>query len=156
MNSPQDLDSVLTDGDLLYNKIIFGLKAKGVFKSKLLNFDEIPNSVTVLNQQIVIEKLDVMSGVCIEQFGTSGLPSLHQSLHTAFQNSSYLLFMIGSVCSAVYKRDDRFFFFDSHSHGSDGLSCPDGSSVLCSFCCLEDLVGFMYAVYDSMYIFYVE
>ena len=60
--------------------------------------------------------------------------------------------MIGSVCSAIFEINDEYYFFDSHSHGSDGLSCPDGQSVLVSFHCLEDLVAFMYAVYDSMFI----
>ena len=32
------------------------------------------------------------------------------------------------------------------------MSCPDGQSVLVLFSCLEDLVSFMYAVYDSMLI----
>ena len=41
-------------------------------------------------------------------------------------------------------------FFYSHSHGPDGLSCAEGQSVLVSFPCLDDLVSFMYAVYDSM------
>jgi hypothetical protein len=40
--------------------------------------------------------------------------------------------------------------FDSHSHGEDGLSAPDGRSILLSFSCLEDLVTYMYAMYESM------
>ena len=32
------------------------------------------------------------------------------------------------------------------------MSCAEGQSVLVSFPCLEDLVSFMYAVYDSMLI----
>ena len=41
-------------------------------------------------------------------------------------------------------------FFDSHSHGKDGLSSIDGRSVLISFSSLDDLYGYMYAFYDSM------
>ena len=41
-------------------------------------------------------------------------------------------------------------FFDSHSHGKDGLSSIDGRSVLISFSSLDDLVCYMYAFYDSM------
>ena len=41
-------------------------------------------------------------------------------------------------------------FFDSHSHGENGLSSVDGRSILIAFSSLDDLVGFMYAFYDSM------
>ena len=152
IHTHQDLDKVLLDGDSLYNKTVLTLLTQGMLKSKLLNFDEIPHAVTVLKKHIIVEKSDVISGVCTQQFSTLGLPSLYQSLHTAFQQSSYLLFMIGSVCSAVFKKDEEYYFFDSHSHGQDGMSCPDGKSILACFQNLEDLVAFMYAVYDSMMI----
>jgi hypothetical protein len=58
--------------------------------------------------------------------------------------------MIGSVCSAVFKMDGQYFFFDSHSHGVDGLSHDNGTSVLISFHRIEDLVTYLYAVYNSM------
>ena len=41
-------------------------------------------------------------------------------------------------------------FFDSHSHGKNGLSSSDGSSILMYFSCLEDLISYLYALYDSM------
>jgi len=58
--------------------------------------------------------------------------------------------MIGAKCSAVYIHEDMYHFFDSHSHGQDGLSTPDGTSVLVSFDNVDDLVSYMYAFYDSM------
>ena len=41
-------------------------------------------------------------------------------------------------------------FFDSHSHGENGLSSGDGTSILISFSTLDDLVTYLYAFYDSM------
>ena len=152
LTSKQNLNSVLIDGDLLYRNIVLGLKSRGVFKSILLNFDEIPNGVTILNRNVSIEKFDVISGVCIQQNTTSGLPSLHQSLDAAFQISSYLLVMIGSVCSAVFKKKDMYHLFGSHSHGSDGMSSVDGQSIFVSFQCVDDLVTFTYGMYESMLI----
>ena len=146
------LDKVLLEGDIVYNKVISGLKARVLFKSKLLTLDEIPATVTMLKKDIIVEKFGVISGVCTQQFATLGLPSLYEALHNAFQKSSYLLFMIGSVCSSVFKRKDGYCFFGSHSHGPDGLSCAEGQSVLVSFPCLDDLVSLMYAVYKSMLI----
>ena len=150
LRTSKDLDKVLLNGDLLYKTNIHDLQARGIFKSRLLNFDELPKVVNIFNKEIVINKLDVVSGVCTTQFATSHLPSLYQALYTAFLNCSYLLIMIGSVCSAVFKMDGQYFFFDSHSHGVDGLSHDNGTSVLISFHRIEDLVTYMYAVYNSM------
>ena len=58
--------------------------------------------------------------------------------------------MIGAVCSAVFVKDGIFWLFDSHSHGNHGMSSPDGKSLLISFATLDDIVTFMYAMYESM------
>ena len=80
------------------------------------------------------------------------LPYLYQAIDTAFNAHSYCLIMIGSICSAIYKRDGQYFYFDSHSHGQNGLSLENGTSILVSFHSLQDLVTFMYAVFESMMI----
>ena len=152
LDTLQSLDSVLINGDLLYCKIISGLRAIAKFKSNLLNFDEIPTIVYMFNKVIIIEKADVISGVCTQQFSTSGLPTLCQALEFAFEKSSSLLLMIGAICSALFTKDNEYYFFDSHSHGSNGMSCIDGTSFLISFYCLEDLVIFLYTLYESMMI----
>ena len=43
-----------------------------------------------------------------------------------------------------------YVFFDSHSHGQNGLSSSDGASCLITFSNLDDLVTYIYAFYDSM------
>ena len=64
------------------------------------------------------------------------------------QNSSSAL--IGTICSAVFKKKGSYAFFDSHCHGHNGLSATDGASCLMTFSSLDDLVTYMYAFYDSM------
>ena len=41
-------------------------------------------------------------------------------------------------------------FFDSHSHGEDNLSSNDGTSILMLFSCFEDLIAYLYALYEGM------
>ena len=41
-------------------------------------------------------------------------------------------------------------FFDSHSHGKNGLTSSDGASCLITFSSFDDLVRYMYAFYDSL------
>ena len=145
-----DLDNILIDGDLLYQKVLNDLIEKGKFKSKLLCFDELPNLISIMNKNIVVLKLDVITGMCTEQFGDSTLPTLHQALYIGLQKSNSILVMVGSVCSAIFKRDCKYYFFDSHSHDFNGLSAADGKSFLACFNCITDLVTYLYALYESM------
>ena len=68
----------------------------------MLTLDEIPKVATILKKDIDVEKFDVISEVCKQQFSTLGLPSLYEELHIAFKFFSYLLFMLGLVSSAVF------------------------------------------------------
>ena len=152
ISNTKELDQVLIDGDVTYNKILFGLKANGSFKNRLLNFDELPSSVTLLEKHVNITKFEVLSGACTQTFGNLELPSLYQAVYSSLQMSPFLLVMVGSICSAVYKEDDTYYFFDSHGHGKNGLSVCNGTSMQASFDSVEDLVGFMYNMYESMHI----
>ncbi|KAH3812396.1 hypothetical protein DPMN_140827 [Dreissena polymorpha] len=60
--------------------------------------------------------------------------------------------MTGAICSAVFIKCEKYFLFDSHSHGPGGISSPDGTSALATFNNLEDLVLFLYSMYTSMHI----
>ena len=150
--TPDSLDQVLTGGDQLYKSVVNSLKRCGVFKHRLLSLDEMPHEVNVKSLTVQIEKGNIVCGNAVEQFGNSNLPALHQSLYNAFQSANYLLIMIGAICSAVFYKDGLYWFFDSHSHGKDGLTHQDGKSIILSFGCIDSLVNFMYAMYDSMQI----
>ena len=58
--------------------------------------------------------------------------------------------LIGAICFAVFKKNGLYSFFYSYSHGPNGLSSGDGTSIMISFSCLDDLVTYLYAFYDSM------
>ena len=60
------------------------------------------------------------------------------------------LITIGVICSAVFRKNDLYLFFGSHSHGQNGLSSVDGASIIISVSSLDDLVTCLYAFYDSM------
>ena len=47
-------------------------------------------------------------------------------------------------------KNNLYVFFDSHSHGENGLASSDGTSILMLFSCLEDLIAYLYAFYESM------
>ena len=150
--SSTEIDQILVEGDSLYKKILASLKADQKYTSRLLTFDEVPENVNVFTRDVHVIKSDIISGIAVQQFGNTSSPTLHQSMHTAFQSSSYVLVMIGAICSAVYKKDGMYNFFDSHSHAQNGLSSCSGYSVLIRFSCLDDLITYLYALYESMQI----
>ena len=144
------LDEILYDGDTLYKHTINNLKAQAKFVHSLLSLEEIPDIIEIEKGQFIVEKQPIVSGVLVNDYEEQGLPTLHCALQSAFTRASSILLVIGAICSAVSKKNDLYVFFDSHSHGKNGLSSSDGSSILMYFSCLEDLISYLYALYDSM------
>ena len=138
------LDEILYDGDTLYKRTINNLKAQAKFVHSLLSLEEIKKG------QFIVEKQPIISGILVNDYEEQGLPTLHCALQSAFTRAPSILLVIGAICSTVSKKNDLYIFFDSHSHGKNGLSSSDGSSILMYFSCLEDLISYLYALYDSM------
>ena len=149
VDNSQILDKVLCEGDALYQTVISGLKSDGNFDHRLLSLDEIPYDFEVEIGKFTLEKLPIVCGPLIDTQNI-GLPTLHDTLQLAFMSVSSGLITIGAICSAVFKKDGMYMFFDSHSHGDNGLSSNDGSSCLITFSSIDDLVTYMYAFYDSL------
>ena len=143
------LDKVLCEGDALYQTVISNLKTDGKFVQQLLSLEEIPDDFEVEIGKFTIEKFEIKSGPLIDAQDL-GLPTLHEVLQSAFLSVSSGLLTIGAICSAVFKKNGLYVFFDSHSHGENGLSSSDGASSLIAFSNLNDLVTYLYAFYDSM------
>ena len=150
IQSSLELDKILYAGDVLYNTTVNSLKAQGKFVNSLLSLEEIPDTLEFESVHFFVEKQPITCGALVSTFGNHALPTLHCALETAFIKSTSVLLISGSVCSAVSKRNYSYIFFDSHSHGENGLSSSDGTSTLMSFSCLEDLIAYLYAFYESM------
>ena len=126
------------------------MKAQGKFVNSLLSLEEIPDTLEFETVNFWVEKQPITCGTLVSTIENQALPSLHCALETAFTKSTSVLLISGAVCSAVHKRDNLYMFFDSHSHGEDCLSSTDGTSILMSFSCIEDLISYLYAFYESM------
>ena len=111
--------------------------------------EQIPDGFEVDIGKFALEKFQVESGVLLDT-EDHGLPTLHSTLQSAFSSVSCGLLTVGAICSAVLKQKGLYVFFDSHSHGQNGLSSSDGASCLITFSNLDDLVTYIYAFYDSM------
>ena len=142
------LDKVLYEGDNLYNKVVMDLKREGKFINALLSFDELPAAVEYRNKYFSLTKHSSVSGLPIVETESETL-SLHEGIIFGFSKSKYLLIMYGALCSVVLFIGNKYLFFDSHSHGHDGLSAPDGKSMMKMFSSMDDLIAFMYIFYTS-------
>ena len=143
------LDEVICEGDALYQTVIRRLKSSGKFIHQLLSLEEIPDYFEVKMGKFTCEKMPILSGPLIDTQDL-GLPTLHDTLQSAFLSVSAGLLTIGAICSAVFRKNGMYVFLDSHSHGQNGLSSSDGSSCLTTFSSINDLVTYMYAFYDSL------
>ena len=150
IQNSSDLDQILYEGDALYNRTITSLKAEGKFVHPLLSLEEIPNTVEIKTGQYFVKKQHIRYGYLVNTSDNEALPTLQCALETAFLKSTSVLLIIGAVCSAISKRNNLYVFFDSHSHGKNGLASSDGTSILMVFSCLEDLIAYLYAFYESM------
>ena len=150
IQNSSELDKILYAGDALYNTTVNSLKEQGKFVKSLLSLEEIPDTLEFETVNFLVEKQPITCGTLVSTIENQALPSLHCALETAFTKSTSALLISGAVCSAVHKRNNSYIFFDSHSHGEDCLSSSDGTSILMSFSCLEDLIAYLYAFYESM------
>ena len=126
------------------------MKADGKFIHSLLSVDKIPNAFEVEIGKFIVEKQPIVSGILVDTHEEHDLPTLHHVLNSTFTTVSSGLLTIGAICSAVFKKNGLYSSFDSHSHGPNGLSSGDGTSIMISFSCLDDLFTYLYAFYDSM------
>lgn len=90
----KNVDNVHNVGDELYKNGVNNLKQLGKFKHRLLSLDEMPDQVNILSRFVQIRKENIVSGMTIQQFGDTELPTLHQALHTAFQTAHHTLVML--------------------------------------------------------------
>jgi len=150
-----DLDYILDTGDQIYMKTIQNKKKQGRLKNMLLTFDEIPNVLEICNMKFRIHRKEVLYGVSIQTTSSVTSLTLQNALLESFTQTPSALVMIGAICSGVYRDQQNYFFFDSHSPSKSGLYNPvepSGTSILIAFSNIEDLVRYMYSFYTSMQI----
>ena len=105
-----ELDTILYAGDVLYNATVNSLKAQGKFVKSLLSSEELPDTLEFESVHYFVEKQPIACGALVSTFENNALPTLHCALETAFIKATSVLLIIGSVCSAVSKRNNSYTF----------------------------------------------
>ncbi|XP_062570615.1 uncharacterized protein LOC134232646, partial [Saccostrea cucullata] len=147
-----ELDKVLFSGDELFRVRIAELQSTVQFVSKMLQFQELPKSVYVHDNQYEISYFEQIYGTVTHVDWDQSCQSnnLKEGIELLFTRYNQGLIIVGGICSAIYVDDKNCpVFFDSHSHGEDGLSCADGRAIKITFSDIDQLVDYMFAFYQS-------
>ena len=76
--------------------------------------------------------------------------TLPAALERAFVQSASCILVLNQYAMAAFPLGQHYYFFDSHAHGKQGMSDPDGKAVLASFKCTLDLHSYIYRLSQSL------
>lgn len=96
------IDRTLISRDQIYAKVVNDLQQKGDFLNKLLNFDELPVNLILVENHHVIQKFYSIWGLVFSEEQNSQIQNVHQAEAEAFPILRYLLIMIRAICSGIY------------------------------------------------------
>lgn len=147
------VDAILHAGTELYKRVTVSYQ-----KATYLLANELPDVVSVVGgQDCKVEKFEAFSGLLgISRTDPATLTfSLLDGLVSSFQKACGCLVTVGhSSCaftSAVYKEEDSFFCFDSHSRSSAGMCTPSGKAVILKLQSMSDLEHFICDLARSLF-----
>ena len=136
-----DIDGVLANGDILYQKIVeMQTEQRGSFNYSFLLFSDLPKEIQTANEKLTIDLTDsdVLFGECLSN-DTENL-SLSQALEECFKTHNAALIIVGDLGFSVFlNTHGQFCYFDSHSRNSKGQQCGDGTAILMCFPSLHEL-----------------
>ncbi|XP_062590040.1 uncharacterized protein LOC134251654 [Saccostrea cucullata] len=151
-STSSELDEVLLAGDDLYRVRVAELQSTVQFVSKMLQFQELPKSVFVHGNEYDICYFEEIYGTVshMDWNNSSQNKNLKEGIEQLFARYNQGLIIVGGICSAIYVDDKNCpVFFDSHSHGQDGLSRAEGKAVKITFSDQDQLVDYLFAFYQS-------
>lgn len=139
-----DLDSVLVAGDHLYREI--------VKEQSFLLANELPNYVKFKSNYYSSFVQNTYYGNMAEEnrFDSEMGLSLEHALNQSFASSNACILIFHSSAIALMTCNDRFFVFDSHCRGSNGLCDPNGVCSLTNLDCFDDLCIFLRNLCNSL------
>ena len=140
---PQTMDEILVNGDELYRSCVQYLNEIGKFKHPHLMIDEIKTSFNVANKMIKLEVNDCLVNGVVNAKNDSWVPNLLKGFTEFFGENDAGVITANDLSMAVWKRDDVYYYFDSHSRDSRGIVTSYGTSCILRLMNLEDLANAM-------------
>ena len=141
----RDVDSILIEGDRLYNNIVDSL-FEGNRGHHLLH-SEVPALLAVWGEHFNLQPIHTWYGAILStqetnsrDYISAGGVSLQHAFAMSFAVSKTVLITVGSYTIGVFASDNGVFVFDSHARDSFGQVDPEGMAVLLHFSTVADVV----------------
>jgi len=117
------IDTILLIGDVLYIKSISRCSEPhfAEINREFLSVDELYTNIEIFRNIITLSITHTynenISGHLYNDNSKEGFPNLKNALHIFFQNHTYGILTANGISVAIFKCDNTFWIFDSHSRG---------------------------------------
>jgi len=129
-----DLDDILNSGDEMFSSHV---QLTGN-NARMLSINELPRTVESDNLYL-LHVYDDEAWVGFMDDSGHMLHTLEDSLKACFGTFDTLFLILDKYTIVLFKKDNSYYAFDSHSRGADGLKSSSGCSVLLQFNCIMNL-----------------
>ena len=139
-----DINGCVIDGNDRFLEHCFSIQ----IQPRQLLVKELPQSINAGKSYIKLDQLDsnIKVGTLDKQSlknTTVDIFTIDEAILRSFDQFTSCFLVCGGQTIALAKRQNRFFVFDSHSRGKDGLLHHVGSAVLVSFIDVQGLIAFI-------------
>lgn len=146
---PHDLDTIVFEGDSLYQHIVqeeFGGNAQ-----MHLNHEDVPERITAFSRHYRQNRGSSLFGAVNHEppVSEAGAFSLSAALDVGFAQSDWLLATFGGTTVSLFHRHGRYYVFDSHARNTIGHVDPNGSCVLLMYENLSDIIVYFHGMYAN-------
>ncbi|KAF9413330.1 hypothetical protein HW555_008411 [Spodoptera exigua] len=137
--SPNIIDSILISGDRLYSSSIQSRRVPNTAEADVeyLRVHELQVNFEALSHSCLLQIQDETSSICGHlTVSIDGFPNLKNGLIQFFTESDVdggAIVTCNGVSVAIWKNDNLYYLFDSHSRGPKGRVAQDGTACLMSF-----------------------
>ena len=148
----QDIDEILFEGDVLYQKIKNMLPVQhGAIEHSYLALSDLPALIETTNDQFTSElnDSDLLLGTCLSR-DMENL-SLSEAVQNAFESHNAALIIKGAQAFSVFlDSSGQFCYFDSHSRNIRGEQSCEGTAILMRFLTLNQLQNQLFRLVRSI------
>jgi hypothetical protein len=137
------VDDVLISGDEFYRGCVQTLQECGKFKHKYLMVDELNRNFDVLNKRVNLEIDDCLVNGVINAKSDTGIPNLKRGFEEFFLESEAGIVTANLQSMAVWRRDETYYYYDSHSRNEKGVVCGFGTACILRLVNIDDLANAM-------------
>lgn len=140
------IDTILLIGDALYIKSM-SRRSEPHFAEinrEFLSVDELYTDIEIFRNIIT---LSTHENICGHLYNSiEGFPNLKNALHIFFQDHTYGILTANGISVAIFKYNNTFWIFDSHSRGPNGRPAQNGTACLIKFLEIKSMYNMLKSI----------